>query len=357
MILVGSHAAKLHKTNRREPTDVDLWVEAGSLLESYGKLDVSKMPKDLLDLVPTVSGVATANALFTIKCSHFQWDIHWEKTKLDILHMKALGCKLIPDLYERLKQHWCGVHGNKDYLSLKKPKDKFFNDFVKYKYDHDYLHGIVALPNKPVYEKCLKVGEDVLIDKTLFDKLTFEEKVRMFKEEVSVIAYERFLLHDKNIGTLQAYQLSLKKTLVRLTKGWASDFLILNLEHFIKPDYNMFENLENNLEEDIMSKVDLTVFQNIANKCGESLDYTIFSLCEGDDWDIKEGLRDHEYEHLEQEGGGEGGGEYCYGVFKLDGKIYKAAYSYYSHYGYERDGITSTLKEVKPVEKLVTVYE
>lgn len=63
------------------------------------------------------------------------------------------------------------------------------------------------------------------------------------------------------------------------------------------------------------------------------------------------------YEHLEQEGGGEGGSEYCYGVFKLGGKIYKAEYSYYSYNGHEYDGIYDTLKEVKPVQKTITVYE
>jgi hypothetical protein len=37
------------------------------------------------------------------------------------------------------------------------------------------------------------------------------------------------------------------------------------------------------------------------------------------------------YEHLEKEGGGEGGAEHCYGVFRLKDKIYKTEYSYYSH--------------------------
>lgn len=63
------------------------------------------------------------------------------------------------------------------------------------------------------------------------------------------------------------------------------------------------------------------------------------------------------YEHLEQEGGGKGGSEYCYGVFRLGGKIYKAEYSYYSYNGHEYDGISATLKEVTPVKKTIIVYE
>lgn len=54
---------------------------------------------------------------------------------------------------------------------------------------------------------------------------------------------------------------------------------------------------------------------------------------------------------------GEGGSEYCYGVFKLDDKIYKAEYSYYSYHGNEYDDIAYSLREVRPVEKTITVYE
>lgn len=64
-----------------------------------------------------------------------------------------------------------------------------------------------------------------------------------------------------------------------------------------------------------------------------------------------------DFEHIEQEGGGEGGTEYCYGVFKINGKYYKAEYSYYSYNGHEYDDIKSTIEEVFPVERLVTFYE
>lgn len=65
----------------------------------------------------------------------------------------------------------------------------------------------------------------------------------------------------------------------------------------------------------------------------------------------------HTYKHLQQEGGGEGGSEYCYGVFEFDGKVYKAEWSYYSHMGCEYDDIVDTLREVKPAKKTITVYE
>lgn len=246
-------------------------------------------------------------------------------------------------------------------------------------FPHDLLHELVAYPNRPVYKGVLKDGEDVAIDKVKFDQLGFEQQVRMFREEITVIACERWLLNDYwkgKVSWYQAYMWSLKKTVTNLTKGWATDFIVLNLEHFIKPDFSYFKHLLTTLsEDDIMSKVDLSVFEELLEVAeGESsnLDEMVYYLCEGDfgeaivkyngDWDEyrarTEALeKEFGYEHLDQEGGGEGGAEYCYGVFKLKGKVYRAEYSYYSYNGPEYDGITETLREVKPVQKTITVYE
>lgn len=54
---------------------------------------------------------------------------------------------------------------------------------------------------------------------------------------------------------------------------------------------------------------------------------------------------------------GEGGSEYCEGIFRLGDKHYKVSWSYYSHHGYETDGALDTLKLVTPKEKTIVVYE
>lgn len=113
-------------------------------------------------------------------------------------------------------------------------------------YPHDYLHELVAYPNPPMYTKCLKDGEDVLIDRDKFDLLPFEDQVRMFREEITVIAAERWLINPYwkgKVSWYRAHMLSLQKTVTRLTKGWASEFIVLNLEHFVKPDYKYFKHL------------------------------------------------------------------------------------------------------------------
>jgi hypothetical protein len=373
-IVVGSKALQFFGITRREPKDTDLWVDDESILEEG--TDGHVLPTEIMSMIPTVQGYAIPNAIYTIKCSHFGWDIHWEKTKYDILFLKSkYRPRLIPELYEALVEHWNKEHGDKSYLSLSQDKEDFFNDYVKYKYDHDYLHELVAYPNKPVYTKCLKDGNSVLTDKAKFGKMSFEAQVKMFREEIVVIACERWLVHKPDIGWYKAYMLSLKKTITRLTKNWACDFIIQNLEYFVKPEFNMFEHILNNLEETSMSKVDLAVFEELLEKGGEegsSLEAVVWSLCEGDfgenivSWegtyeDYKQKCNvlaeEFGYEHLDQEGGGEGGSEYCYGVFKLKGKVYRAEYSYYSYEGSDYSDILGTLKEVKPVQKTITVYE
>lgn len=59
--------------------------------------------------------------------------------------------------------------------------------------------------------------------------------------------------------------------------------------------------------------------------------------------------------HIEQDGGGEGGGEHCETVVQAGDKYYKIVYSYYSYDGYNYEG--ADVYEVTPVERLVTFYE
>lgn len=254
-IIVGSTALSKFNLNRREPKDLDIWTDCEDDLK--GKEDSHLIPKDILDIVPVVEidniFYATPDAIYTIKMSHFEYQIHWQKTKLDVLWLKSNGCKLIPELYNKLKEHWKTVHGNKEFLSLMQTKEDFFTDNVEYLVEHDHLHELVAYPNKPMYTNCLKDNHEVLIDKDKFDKMPFEDRVRMFREEITVIAAERWLINSYFRGKIswyRAYMLSLEKTVTRLTKGFASEFIIMNIEHFITPKYEYFKHMLEVLEKD-----------------------------------------------------------------------------------------------------------
>ncbi len=67
--------------------------------------------------------------------------------------------------------------------------------------------------------------------------------------------------------------------------------------------------------------------------------------------------KENNLKFIEGETGGESSGEYCYAIFSWKEKVYKIEFSYYSYHGNDFDGVEDTIREVKPVEKLVTVYE
>lgn len=244
-MIVGSTALEYFEMNRCFPKDVDIWTDDPEYESPEGD-DWHLIPTAIMDMIYDPHGYCTPDQIYTIKCSHAVWDIMWDKTKLDILWLKANGCKIIPELYKALIEHWTFVHGNKNFLSLNKSKDDFFDDNVNYVEDHDYLHQLVAYPNAPVYTTVLKDGEDVLIDKDKFFAMPLELQVKMFREEMAVIACERWLIDPRfkdKISWYKAHVYSVRKTITTLTKGVFSRFLVENLEHFVKPEYKYVKHL------------------------------------------------------------------------------------------------------------------
>ena len=385
MVVIGSYALMKHNFPfRREPKDVDIATTGTEFLENPSptlKVDKIIFPPELLDMIPTREGYATPDAIYTLKCSHFGWDIKWDKTKADILYLKAKGCKLIPELYHNLKSYWQIT--NKDLragLSLNQGKEEFFTDNVNYVVDHDWLHELVAYPNEPLYTRVLKDGKEVLTDRAKFDKLNKEDQIRLFREEITVIAIERWLINPYyrgNVSWYAAYKLALKKTILTLTKGWATDFILLNLEDFVKPDFSYFKYPIEVLEEKYMTK-DYVDGHALINemvveylKCMGPEDYTPEEVEEvqedfldnviGNDWwaqkEREKAFQERGYKYICQEGGGEGGAEACFTVFQWKDKLYKIEYSYYSHHGFDFDDCLERISEVTPVEKTVVVYE
>ena len=369
IIVVGSTALNRAGVMERS-SDLDVWALSKDVVDKYlPKADIALMPEEILNLVPVrgqdredVLQFATIDAVYTIKCSHLGWDIFWNKHKRDVLYLKKIGAKLIEPLYIALVEHWKKEHGNKDFLSLYKDKTEFFNDFVEYRYDHDYLHELAAYPDKPIYTKCLKEGEDVAIDKSKFSKLPFTEQVKMFREEITVIAAERWMI-PHSIHWSKAYHYSLRKTVTSLTKNWATDFLIRNLEHFEVAKYEDFKHIIETLKEgekQMTNQLSTAEREALETEIMEA--YSAWSTSKYPLNDFEDLVYDMDYikgfpdfEFIEQEGGGEGGAEYCYTVFKWKGTFYKVTYNYYSHHGFDFD--CSEIYRVTPKEKTVTVYE
>ena len=369
IIVVGSTALNRAGVMER-PSDLDVWATSKDVVEKcLPRADITIMPEEILNLVSVreqdrkdVLQFATVDAVYTIKCSHLGWDIFWNKHKRDVLYLKKIGANLIEPLYIALVEHWKKEHGNKDFLSLYKDKTEFFNDFVEYRYDHDYLHELAAYPNKPVYTRCLKDGAEVAIDKEKFDKLPFTDQIKMFREEIVVIAAERWVI-PHNIRWDKAYFYSIRKTVTALTKNWATDFLIRNLEHFEKAKYEDFKHIIETLKEgeDQMTN-QLTSAERVTLEAEIMAAYYTATTDKYPHRSFQDLVTEMDYiknipelEFVDEDGGGEGGAEDCYTVFKWKGDFYKITYNYYSYHGYEFD--CSEIYRVTPKEKTITVYE
>ena len=369
MIIIGSTAWNFHD-NKIQAKDLDLLLSKNSATPTF-KHDPIIVTDKILSLVPFIihdnKKYATLDALYTIKCSHLGFNFHcWQKHKNHILQLKKSGCKIIENLYEELVKFWKNNSKIKT-VSLNKSKENFFNDAVDYIYDHDYLHELVAFPNNPVYTKCLKEGNEVLIDWKKFKLLSFHEQIKMFMEEITVIACERWLLNPKSVCTsiLQAHSQSLQKTILTLTKGKATDFLIRNLEHFILPKYEMYKHILEVLGKEKMRKVDPNIFRELLiepiedeNKYKEFLFDLFDGICE------KEDIVDfipYEYVDTYDKKIDENfnGTIHCYGIIKFKNKYYRAEWPDVSLYALPSkwSDIDKTITEVIPKQVTITKFE
>ena len=369
-IVIGSSAIQHWLPSFREPADID--IASRSKIEGY---DCILMSDHILKHIPNVFvewgygsyAVATLDAVYTIKMSHLPYDVKWLKHKQDVLFLKARGCKIIEPLYTMLCNYWKETNGDKPFLSLYKKKTDFFDDYVTKVYNHDWLHEVVAHPNKPVYTLCLKDGEEVAIDKAKFDALPVAQQLRMFREEICVISIERWLVNPKCCGKyswFQAYFLALHKTVTALTKDWASRFIVENIDYYNVPDFEYFRYALQTLKEGekimggLVDKAALLEDIAIAwNMSEHAADYGMYlDVDEPDDFIWYEVIEESKVGcKVLDSCGGIGCGSNYWIVFTFQGKTYKAQTWYASQYGVE--WYDMEVYEVEAKQKTVTVYE
>jgi hypothetical protein len=240
--LIGSKAIKHHFPDfPREPNDVDFFSphnreqlelpNATKRVETFWHEDLAKWGwKD----------IATPDELYTIKVSHAFWELKngsWSKHMMDILFLQSKGATLIPELYKILYKIWEDTHGKKK-VNLEADPETFFNDkIVKRVYDHDSIHESVAYYDRPLFERILRDDSDVAVDKSKWDAMDHEDKLKMVREEIYATALERKLVpSDYTSSPGAAYNWTLQKTITSLTKGWFALFVVENFKDLTKAD-------------------------------------------------------------------------------------------------------------------------
>lgn len=176
--------------------------------------------------------------LFTIKFSHAEWDVKWQKTMNDIWKFQKQGCQLQLDIVPRLKEVWKRVHGPKK-VNLKKHVDDFFSyDVVARKYPHDEVHEAVKFLAKPLHESIRPDHSSVWCSEALFNKLSFAQQLMCAAEEIMATAIERKRLTSKstNIDIHSALTFAHRQLITSMTTGWFNSFLILQAPILLERD-------------------------------------------------------------------------------------------------------------------------
>jgi hypothetical protein len=238
-VLIGSKAVKHHFPDSRDPKDVDYFCDEFQSSSINGIVQDERFWHS--DLSKWNWGeIATPDELLTIKVSHAFWELKnksWNKHMSDIIFLQNKGAQFIPELYAILYPIWEEVHGKKK-VNLEADPEEFFNDkIVKRVYDHDSIHESVAYYDRPLFERILRDNSDVAVDKSKWDTLSHEDKLKMVREEVYATALERKLVPSNYTSSPgAAYSWTLRKTITSLTKGWFALFVALNFKDLTKAD-------------------------------------------------------------------------------------------------------------------------
>lgn len=180
----------------------------------------------------TVANVMNRMGLAIIKRSHLWRDLSFNK---HITHYHKFGLRkqfdgwsphiVFTDLEVRTKlTKEAFPQGNPNLMQTKKD---FFDDAVAKKYDHDYLHELVAFYEKPLYNNLLRNPDLAWCDEDKWNLLSHEDQVKCVAEETFVISIERFMVpNDWDYPSKLAYMKALRKVCTTLCSGWFRDFAI-----------------------------------------------------------------------------------------------------------------------------------
>lgn len=160
--------------------------------------------------------------------------------------------KSISEEYSRWLIEWAYFNDSRllHFPKLDKSKNQFFNDSVNYYVDHDYLHELVAIEDKPAYTKCL-TGE-VMFSNKLFNQLDYQSKINMVLEESFVLALERCLIpmfkgesYLPAITPLEAFKYALVRVSTNISSGafraFAANNFVTIFQEYLNKHINYYK--------------------------------------------------------------------------------------------------------------------
>jgi hypothetical protein len=255
MIIYGSYAIKhWFPDYYKAPKDIDIVVYDNNLLDNK-LIDQLKQEtnlpieitlqdegyffKDLSNFVE--NNFLNPTGILSVKMSHAMYDYNLDKTINDIIFLQKKGVTYDINIINLLRKHWKDRYKDlREKMDFNLPPEKFFNSSVVRYVDHDELHDILKLGDIPAYQKILENNVNVKVSKEKFDKLTYEEKIFTFIEEISVLACERYF---DMLEPRDAFIAASQSFLTRMTSGWYNIFLLENIEKIFTFDNQHHFNL------------------------------------------------------------------------------------------------------------------
>lgn len=237
-LLIGSVAAKHWWPEFRAPKDIDLLTPVTFTGSNSQLCVVETSWHKAADAILEANFDSTfldPDLLYTLKVSHAEWDIKWDKTMADIEFMRRKGCKLVVPIYKLLIEVWKEVHGRKR-VNMAQSMSTFFNDAVKREHDHEYLHELVAFYDRPLHESLRPDHGTAWCDKEKFFALSPDDQDKVVLEETLATAIERGRLTSKSKQSekLIAVSQATKKLITSMTTGWFALYLIINRSRLLQ---------------------------------------------------------------------------------------------------------------------------
>lgn len=186
--------------------------------------------------------IITKDDLTTLKASHLMWNIQFEKHLYHLQFLLKKGNTIDSELFFKLYEFWNEYHSKNKRSDLKMSKEDFFTNAINYdENQHDEIH--LMLNPTPIYTKVLKDGAEVELDENKFHNLSFEDKLDFVREEVYVMAWERW----KDLQFQVAYSKMLKKFIISHCPLFALTFVLENYIELHKPKINYIKKINDEL--------------------------------------------------------------------------------------------------------------
>jgi len=285
LILIGSRAAQYHFPNFRKPKDYDFIAtsaEVDNFLSKFKYKDTSKHANkrralielngikqsfefDLVEAYPSNKliydndfnygkydnelkcsyAIASISTLFMLKKCCIIFPIHWEKNMKDFLFFQKHMLQLNSWQLEALELRTNEIKNKIKYkeMNFDISNSNFFKKserFVRRKVPHDTLHYATCFYDKPLFLKVKKDLDKAAIDKSLVDKLSYDDKIKLIQEECIALSLERYILPAMDQNKLFDSQ----KAYYKITCKMIYHYLPLFLRHFAADNFFKILNLD-----------------------------------------------------------------------------------------------------------------